>query len=68
MGSKLACENEAPYPEKLVKPLLQVTVPQGGSVCDPFGVPVIELDPNRFAVSVDADDDRLRRAVLLVRL
>jgi site-specific DNA-methyltransferase (adenine-specific) len=36
MGSKLACENEAPYPEKLVKPLLQVTVPQGGSVGDPF--------------------------------
>lgn len=36
MGSKLAHENEAPYPEKLVEPLIKALCPADGVVLDPF--------------------------------
>ena len=36
MGSPLACENEAPYCEKLVEPIVCTWCPPGGIVLDPF--------------------------------
>jgi adenine-specific DNA-methyltransferase len=36
MGHKLASENEAPYPERLVESFLPALSPHGGLVCDPF--------------------------------
>ncbi len=36
MGSKLASQNEAPYPEKLIEPLIKCLCPEGGTVLDPF--------------------------------
>ncbi len=36
MGSKLAHENEAPYPEALVEPFVKSFCPPGGTVMDPF--------------------------------
>lgn len=36
LGHKLAHSNEAPFPEKLITPLLQVLCPAGGRVLDPF--------------------------------
>lgn len=36
MGSPLACENEAPFPEKLVEPFIKALCPPGGTVYDPF--------------------------------
>lgn len=37
MGSKLASENEAPFPEKLIEPFVRSLCPVGGILCDPFG-------------------------------
>ena len=37
MGHPLACENESPYPEKLVEPFIKALCPEGGTVFDPFG-------------------------------
>lgn len=36
IGSKLAHENEAPYPEKLAEFFIRTLCPPGGLVCDPF--------------------------------
>jgi site-specific DNA-methyltransferase (adenine-specific) len=36
MGSRLAHENEAPFPESLVEPFVRCFCPPGGIVCDPF--------------------------------
>lgn len=36
IGSKLAHENEAPFPEKLVEPFIRSFCPPGGIVLDPF--------------------------------
>lgn len=36
MGSKLAHENEAPYPERLCEFFIRSFCPPGGTVCDPF--------------------------------
>lgn len=36
MGSKLSKENEAPYPERLIVPLVLSYCPPGGTVLDPF--------------------------------
>ena len=36
MGSKLAHENEAPFPESLVEPFIKCFCPPGGTVLDPF--------------------------------
>ena len=36
MGSELAHENEAPFPEKLVEPFIKCFCPPGGVVLDPF--------------------------------
>jgi site-specific DNA-methyltransferase (adenine-specific) len=37
MGHKLAHENEAPFPEKLVEPFVLTCTKPGGTVLDPFG-------------------------------
>lgn len=34
---RLACRNHAPFPENLIRQILPVVVPPGGSVLDPFG-------------------------------
>lgn len=36
LGSKLASENEAPFPEKLVEPFILTLTNPGDLVCDPF--------------------------------
>ena len=36
MGSKLAHENEAPFPETLAEFFVRSCCPAGGIVCDPF--------------------------------
>ena len=36
MGSELAHQNEAPFPEKLVEPFIKCFCPLGGVVLDPF--------------------------------
>ena len=36
MGSKLAHENEAPFPEKLAEFFIRSWCPPGGTVLDPF--------------------------------
>lgn len=36
LGSKLAHENEAPYPERLVEPFIKVLTKAGDIVVDPF--------------------------------
>lgn len=36
MGSKLAHENEAPFPEKLAEFFIKSFCPPGGTVLDPF--------------------------------
>lgn len=37
MGSKLAHENEAPFPESLPEFFIKSCCPPGGTVLDPFG-------------------------------
>lgn len=37
MGSPLAHENEAPFPEKLVEFFVKSFCPPGGRIIDPFG-------------------------------
>ena len=36
MGSKIACENEAPFPEQIPEFLIRSLCPPGGVVLDPF--------------------------------
>lgn len=36
LGSKLAHEHEAPYPEELIRPFIKACCPAGGIVADPF--------------------------------
>jgi len=36
LGSQMAHENEAPFPEKLADPLIRTFCPVGGTVADPF--------------------------------
>jgi DNA modification methylase len=57
MGSKLAHENEAPYPESLVLPFILCCCPPGGTVLDPFcgsGTTLKVAEANgRKAIGVD---------------
>ncbi len=57
LGSKLAHENEAPYPETLVRPFIQSLCPPGGIVLDPFGgsgtTMAVAIATGRSSISVD---------------
>lgn len=60
MGSKLAHENEAPFPEKLAEFFIKSFCPPGGIVLDPFGgsgtTMAAALQSGRKAISVDVRD------------
>lgn len=57
MGSPLAHENEAPFPEWLVEPFVKSFCPPGGIVLDPFGgsgtVLAVALKNGRRCLSLD---------------
>lgn len=57
LGSKLAHENEAPYPEALIRPFVQACCPKGGKVLDPFGgsgtTLAVAIQAQRASISVD---------------
>jgi len=57
MGSKLAHENEAPFPESLVRPFVQCFCPPGGIVLDPFGgsgtTAAVAIQEGRHFITMD---------------
>ncbi|MBE3045954.1 site-specific DNA-methyltransferase [Candidatus Bathyarchaeota archaeon] len=57
LGSALAHENEAPFPEKLVKPFILSFCLPGGTVLDPFGgsgtVAAVAEKHGRNSISID---------------
>ena len=57
LGSRLAHENEAPFPERLVEPLILALCPPDGTVLDPFcgsGTTLaVALRHGRHAIGVD---------------
>lgn len=74
LGSKLAHENEAPFPEKLAKFMIQSFCPPGGTVLDPFGgsgtVAAVAEKTGRNSISIDIREnqiDLMRRRVEEVR-
>lgn len=59
MGSPLACENEAPYCEKLIEPVVLTWCPPGGLVLDPFcGSATTGAVAKRFGRGFIGIDDR----------
>ncbi len=63
MGSKLAHENEAPFPEKLVEPFVKCFCPPDGTVLDPFcgsGTTLkVALVNGRSAIGYDIRDSQV---------
>lgn len=57
LGSKIAHENEAPFPESLVEPFIRCFCPPGGVVLDPFAgsgtTAAVALRLGRSSLSVD---------------
>lgn len=62
LGSSLASENEAPYPEKLVEPFVKVLCPPCGTVLDPFSgsgtTQAVCIMNGRKSISVDIRGDQ----------
>jgi hypothetical protein len=62
MGSPLAHESEAPFPEWLVEPFVKSFCPPGGIVLDPFGgsgtVLAVALKNGRRCISIDVRKDQ----------
>jgi hypothetical protein len=60
LGSKLAHENEAPFPEKLVDPFIRCFCPPGGMVLDPFAgsgtTAAVAKRLGRSSISIDIRD------------
>lgn len=63
MGSKLAHENEAPYPESLCDFFVKSFCPPGGTVLDPFGgsgtTMASALKHGRNAISIDTRESQV---------
>ncbi len=62
MGSKLAHENEACYPEAIVEPFVKSLCPTGGLVLDPFGgsgtTMAVAILNGRNSISIDIRDNQ----------
>jgi hypothetical protein len=67
MGSRLAHENEAPYPESLAEFFVRSLCPPGGTVLDPFGgsgtTAAVAVRHARKAVSVDIRETQVNLAL-----
>lgn len=63
MGSKLAHENEAPFPEKLAEFFVRSLCPPGGTVLDPFGgsgtVAAVCVKTGRRSISIDVRESQI---------
>ena len=63
MGSPLATENEAPFSEKVVEPLIRAFCPPGGLVLDPFvgsgTVMKVALQLGRQALGIDVRESQI---------
>ena len=64
MGSKLAHENEAPFPEILAERFVKSFCPPGGVVLDPFGgsgtTMAVALQNDRHAISIDIRESQIK--------
>lgn len=67
LGSKLAHENEAPFPENIVRPFILALCPPGGVVLDPFagsgttGATAIAVGRNALLVDIRINQCNLAR-------
>jgi len=63
MGSKLAHENEAPFPEYLAEFMIRSFCPPGGTVLDPFGgsgtTAAVAKKHGRDAISIDIRESQI---------
>lgn len=63
MGSRLSAENEAPFPEKLVNPLMLTWCPPAGTVCDPFSgsatTPAVAAKNGRIGIGFDIRESQV---------
>jgi hypothetical protein len=63
MGSKLAHENEAPYPEKLAEFFIRSFCPPGGTVLDPFSgsgtTGAVALRTGRSYIGIDVRESQV---------
>lgn len=63
LGSKFAHENEAPYPEELIRPFVKACCPVGGVVCDPFSgsgtTAAVALQEGRNFIGCDSRADQV---------
>jgi len=74
MGSKLAHENEAPFPEKLAEFFVRSLCPPGGTVLDPFSgsgtTAAVAMAHGRNAIATDVRESQVeltRRRVAQVQ-
>jgi site-specific DNA-methyltransferase (adenine-specific) len=72
MGSDLAHENEAPYPESLVEKLILSLCPVGGTVLDPFcgsgTTQSVAIKYHRKAIGIDLRQSQVDLSIRRVRL
>jgi hypothetical protein len=63
MGSKIAHENEAPFPESLAEFFVKSFCPPGGIVCDPFGgsgtVAAVAIKNGRDYITMDVRESQV---------
>jgi DNA modification methylase len=63
IGSKLAHENEAPFPEALVECFIRCFCPPDGLVLDPFSgsatVPAVAVQWGRNAMGIDIRESQI---------
>ncbi len=63
MGSKIAHENEAPYPEELIRPFIKACCPPGGIVADCFSgsgtTAAVAIQEGRSFVGCDVRQDQV---------
>ena len=65
LGSKIAHENEAPFPESLVEPFVRCFCPPGGIVLDPFAgsgtTLAVATRFGRRAIGIDVRESEIDR-------